>query len=88
MEWGGELEKLVYVGVVLGVGFGIMFLVLGDFANTLPTNSMALNATNAVINAFYTPIKTYLGLIVTIIFLIIVLIIALKGIHSAKIGKR
>ncbi len=77
MDWSSNLEKLGGVALALGFGFGIAFLVLGAFANSIQSQSpLAYNTINAVINAFYNAITNYLGLIITIIFLLVIYVIA------------
>ncbi len=84
MDWTDTLEKLGYLALILGITFGIAFLVLGNFQSSLTVNSLAYNVTGYVIQAFSSPIKQYLGLIVLVIFLIILFIIAVRGIREAK----
>mgnify|MGYP001626425148 CR=1 FL=1 len=85
MGWTNELENLVPLALVLGLGFGIVFLILGSFASQVQTSSpTAYNGIQAVMNAFLNPIQQYLGLIIIILFLIIMFVIAMWGMKRAK----
>ncbi len=79
MDWSSNLEKLGGVALAIGFGFGISFMVLGAFGSSIQSQSpLAYNTIQAVINAFYNAITNYLGLIITVIFLLVIYVIA-KG---------
>lgn len=89
MGWQDELEKLPILMIVLGIGFGIAFVLLGAFQSSVSTSSpAAANDIGYIITAFTTPIQQYLGLIITILFLIIMFVIAIWGMRKAQGGKR
>jgi hypothetical protein len=80
MDWSGELEKLGGVALALGFGFGIAFLVLGAFQSSVQSQSaLASNTIGQIIQAFSTAITNYLGLIITIIFLLVIYVIAKRS---------
>ncbi len=85
MGWEAEAEKLVPFALVIGLGFGIVFLILGSFQNSIQsTNPTVANDIGTITQAFANPIQQYLGLIVTILFLVLMFVVAMWGIHRAR----
>ena len=86
MNWSKDAEKLVSTALILGLGFGIAGYILGEFYTALPANSVGANFTNYVLQAFVTPLKTILPVVITIVFVILIYVVAkssgLLGKHS------
>lgn len=79
MDWSKDGEKLVSVGLSLGLGFGIMGYILGEFVTSLPVNSVGANFSNYVLTAFINPLKTIFPVVITIIFVILIYVVAKKS---------
>ncbi len=84
-SWHEELEYLPILAIVLGIGFGIAFVLLGAFQGGVQSTSpTAANDIGYIANAFAQPIQQYLGLIITILFLIVMFVIAIWGMRKAQ----
>ena len=67
-------------------GLGIALVIGGAFLNSLTAGTTAYNSVNNILNSVGSGISNYFGIIVTVIFLGIVFVVAIKSGFVKKIG--
>jgi hypothetical protein len=88
MTWYKDLKTLGPVVLALVLTFGIALYIGGQFYTALPASSQAANGVNAIIANVSSGLTTYMPIIVTVIFLVIVYkVVEGSGLFATKGGE-
>ena len=88
MGWLDELGDMAPPLMKLGISFGILFVILGAFYSALAVSSPdAANVVKVIIDAVSNGLTTYFPLIITIVFLLVIYVVAMKSTRQAE-GKK
>ena len=78
--WLDDLGDMAPSLMKLGISFGILFVILGAFYSALVTSSPeAANTVQLIMTSVSAGITTYFPLIITIVFLLIIYVVAMKA---------